>query len=456
MAARVYQLRFSSKLAWASTEKNSANSAWLREGRYQDVVSGLGSKSGNLTALEENTVGVAHFMLGHPRKSIPHFHRILKRPFSKAHLSAAKNLKWVYMSLNSPKLSSAENMLEKVLRKSVQAGIRPKGFSFYDLPMQRAICSDPMYTRNRESEEWSGVDRARRWRLQYFDLLKKSLTNYIYRDIDDWGKQYMTESKDPKVCATGACESEWDPNQGAAGFIGSEVPAQGHSVMRLGSLNHIQLVIEDVMNKGVTGDVIEAGCYRGGTGVLMRAVLDEDQDKRTVWVADSFQGIPMPASEKGKAVDETKDWSARYDVSQPKVEGVFRRYGFGGHRVQFLPGFFNESLRSPTLSQASFSVIHIDVDSYDSVLDVLKALYPKLSPGGYVVIDDIHLFGVREAINEYRNAHGITAPLLPVPSDFTSTCQTDLAAGGGINGGLPKHIDLVTAQSAAYWVTDRN
>ena len=230
---------------------------------------------------------------------------------------------------------------------------------------------------------------------------------------------------------------------------------QGHSVMRLGNLNHIQLVVEDVVAKGVPGDVIEAGCYRGGTGVLMRAVLDEDPQKRTVWVADSFQGIPMPSSEKGKSIDDTKDWSARYDVSQAAVEAVFRRYGFIEDRVRFLPGFFNDSLTGPAISDARFSVIHIDVDSYDSVLDVLKALYPKLSRGGYVVIDDIHLFGVREAVNEFRTAHSVKAPLLPVPSDYTTTCPTDLRpreARYGATSALPKHMDLVTAQSAAYWV----
>merc|ERR1712224_1064658 len=136
----------------------------------------------------------------------------------------------------------------------------------------------------------------------------------------------------------------------------------------------------------------------------------------------------MPSSERGMNIDETKDWNEqqRYNVSQEAVESVFRRYGYHDHQVKFLPGFFNETFSDPKTELPTLAMIHVDVDSYDSVLDVLRYLYPKLSPSGYVIIDDFHLHGVRTAVYEYRTKNSVTQPLLPVPSDYIATCTSDL------------------------------
>ena len=58
-------------------------------------------------------------------------------------------------------------------------------------------------------------------------------------------------------------------------------------------------------------------------------------------------------------------------------------------------------------------------------LDVARqvSLYPRLSVGGYVIIDDWHLHGAREAVHDYRAAHGVTGALLPVPTDFGTACD---------------------------------
>lgn len=450
MCLRVHFLRIIVSVSAAlCLGETSSEETLLRAGRYQELVNS--TKGTSLTLLGHNAVGVAHFMLGCPECGVPHFERVLESPSGEWSVSAAKNLRWSYVAINSPRVTAVETILNREVSRAIAIGERTKGFTFFDFAMQRAVCEDPMYTRNRHSQEWDSVGDGKRWRVQYFDLLKKSLTNYLYRDIDDWRNKYGTNAV--STCATGVCESEWDPTQGASGFAGDKTPTAGHSVMRLGNLNHIQLVLEDIMAKGIEGDVIEAGCFRGGTAVLMRALLDDDKRRRTVWVADSFQGIPSPRSVRGQLIDDTRDWKERYAATRASVESVFRRYGFFNHhtdkvhRLKFVTGFFNESLVA--LKADRFSAIHIDVDSYDSVLDVLNALYPKVSRGGYVIVDDIHLYGVREAVREYRADHGITSPLLPVPSDYTTTCSEDLTER--LEGQIPKHLDLVTQTSTAYW-----
>ena len=68
------------------------------------------------------------------------------------------------------------------------------------------------------------------------------------------------------------------------------------------------------------------------------------------------------------------------------------------------------------------ALVHIDADAYDSVLDALRGTWGRVSPGGYVVIDDFHLPGVRAAVLDFRREAGIAEPLLPVPSDHVTTC----------------------------------
>ena len=188
----------------------------------------------------------------------------------------------------------------------------------------------------------------------------------------------------------------------------------------------------------VEGDVLHAGCFRGGGGVLLRAVLGDTD--RTLWVADTFAGIPPPSTE-GR-VDETQTWEERYSASREEVERVFHRHGMlPDPQIRFLQGPFRATLAAEaSVRQARFSVIHIDADAYDSVLDALNATYHRLSAGGYVVVDDIHLRGVREALTAFRRDHGVRAPLLPVPLDYTSSCP---ARGGA--------LALAVPVSMAYW-----
>merc|ERR1711957_642085 len=104
----------------------------------------------------------------------------------------------------------------------------------------------------------------------------------------------------------------------------------------------------------------------------------------------------MPRTEAGQQLDETQTWEERYEAPVDLVKNTLRRYGLLDKRVEFIKGFFNDSL--PTAPLGALALIHIDVDAYDSVLDCLAALYPRLQPGGFIVIDDFHLQTVRAAI----------------------------------------------------------
>lgn len=177
-------------------------------------------------------------------------------------------------------------------------------------------------------------------------------------------------------------------------------------------LDQMQSCINDVCDRGVPGDLLEAGVWRGGMTVFMRGVLKaRGESGRRVWVVDSFEGLPDP-----DASADSFGWkSGDMAVSLDEVKNNFLRYGLLDDQVAFLKGFFNVTL--PKAPVGSLSVLRVDADLYESTLDVLNNLYPKLSIGGYAVFDDyLNLNDCRRAIDEYRQAHGISEPITKIDS----------------------------------------
>lgn len=197
----------------------------------------------------------------------------------------------------------------------------------------------------------------------------------------------------------------------AAREIGIEFPPPRHAETMIGMarLDNVQECVADVIHRRVPGDLIEAGVWRGGTTILMRAVLAAHGDtSRTVWAADSFEGVPAPDPVRYPA-DAGLEMFSRVPglaVGIDEVRANFARYGLLDDQVQFLHGWFKDTL--PTAPIERLAVIRLDGDLYESTMDALVALYPKLSVGGYIVIDDYNnIRACRRAVSDYRVDHGI-------------------------------------------------
>ena len=168
-------------------------------------------------------------------------------------------------------------------------------------------------------------------------------------------------------------------------------------------LDHIQGCIADVLAKNVPGDLIEAGVWRGGMTIFMRAVLAAYGCRdRKVWVADSFAGLPEVDPQQEHFKWQTGDMA----VSLETVKENFARYGLLDDQVEFLKGFFSDTLSTAPIRQ--LSILRVDADLYSSTLDALRNLYSALSPGGYAIFDDYqNLPDCQKAIDEFRRDHGI-------------------------------------------------
>lgn len=181
---------------------------------------------------------------------------------------------------------------------------------------------------------------------------------------------------------------------------GSDWPSVGHTMIGLHRLQHLQECTESVLAEGIPGDLMECGIWRGGACILMRAVLKAHGVKdRTVWAADSFQGLLRHA--------EGHDALA---VSEEQVRHNFSLYGMLDDQVRFIPGWFHESL--PEAPVEALALLRLDGDQYAAQYAVLEAMYPRLSPRGYVIIDDYP--GIPEtaqAVSDYRSRNMITTEI---------------------------------------------
>jgi len=192
---------------------------------------------------------------------------------------------------------------------------------------------------------------------------------------------------------------------------GRDWPTRAETMIGLRRLDNLQECVEKVVADDIPGDVLEAGIWRGGAGILMRAVLAVLGDtERTVWLADSFQGLPKPRAEHPADADDVHWTHPFLAVSVDQVRRNFTRYGMLDDRVQFLEGWFSDTL--PTAPIERLAVLRVDGDMYGSTMDVLEALYAKVSVGGFVIIDDYgEIPQCRAAVEDFRAQHKISEPL---------------------------------------------
>ena len=187
-----------------------------------------------------------------------------------------------------------------------------------------------------------------------------------------------------------------------------DAQSAGETMMGMERLNNIQHCVTDVLRNKVPGDFIETGVWRGGAVIFMRAMLNVYGDRsRTVWVADSFEGVPPPNPEVYAHDAGDVHWKHDYlAVSLEDVKENFRRYGLLDEQVRFLKGWFRDTLPEAPIEQ--LAVLRLDGDIYESTMDALVHLYPRVSAGGYVIVDDYGAIAAcRAAVDEYRALHRI-------------------------------------------------
>lgn len=254
----------------------------------------------------------------------------------------------------------------------------------------------------------------------YLDLMKRCLTR------TGFGEAYRPFSVSPKrrlvwpfyaaayfaLSRLGIEMMEHRPFDAEERALGRDRPVDAETMIGLARLANLQSCVEDVLRTGTAGDLIETGVWRGGAAIFMRAILAAHGDRgRCVWVADSFRGLPKPDAAQYPADAGDLHWTRiELAVSVEEVKRNFARYGLLDERVCFLEGWFKDTLPAAPIDR--LAVLRLDGDLYESTMDALRALYPKLSIGGYAIVDDYGAVAAcARAVEDYRHEHGITEPI---------------------------------------------
>lgn len=207
-----------------------------------------------------------------------------------------------------------------------------------------------------------------------------------------------------------------DPHPDQWGFF-------AYSMIGLPRLNNIQACVEDVIRNRVEGDLIETGVWRGGATILMRAILKaHGVTDRTVWVADSFEGLPALKKEDAVHADDAMEVGGMNDggpmrlglaVSLDRVKSNFAKFDLLDTQVKFLKGWFCDTLPGAPIKK--LAVLRLDGDMYHSTMDALNALFSKVSVGGYVIVDDYNCWPhCKQAVDDFRRTHDITDKIVEV------------------------------------------
>ena len=205
----------------------------------------------------------------------------------------------------------------------------------------------------------------------------------------------------------------------------------------------------------VPGDIVEAGVYRGGLSMVMAwaemvAVhgARHPHPRRTLWLYDTFEGLPPPTAEDDNIA--RLRWANAAKVSGAAARDAFRhgsehidengviRWNYGPldevrrnmnatgypmHRVRFVKGRLEDTLKEPDTLPGRIAVLRLDTDWFESTRAALDALFPRLSPGGYLFIDDYCKWrGQRAATDAWLRQHRSQLQADSIKGHGTSLC----------------------------------
>lgn len=183
-----------------------------------------------------------------------------------------------------------------------------------------------------------------------------------------------------------------------------------------------------VVDNKIEGDIIECGIASGANFATMMLGASEDLS-RTFWGFDSFEGIQLAGK---KDTLQAGIGAITHDVNVPDSEllissGItshskesvlinFKNWGVDNFNIKLVEGWVQNTIDTVIDEIKSISILRLDMDIYDPTKYTLNKLYPLITKGGVIIIDDWELDGVRIAVEEYLKENKIKAKMLSIPN----------------------------------------
>jgi O-methyltransferase len=208
-----------------------------------------------------------------------------------------------------------------------------------------------------------------------------------------------------------------------AEFLDLYQRCERHTMTSVERMYAVWQSVRYILARGVPGDFVECGVWQGGSSMLAALTCERAGDReRVLHLYDTFEGMPEPTAEDGPtarhqwARHEQEDHNAWCYSSLDEVRENMLSTGLARDRLKLIKGKVEETI--PGEMPAEIALLRLDTDWYTSTKHELVHLYPVLSRGGVVIIDDYGFWrGARSAVDEYLGEQGL--PLLLTRVDPT-------------------------------------
>lgn len=171
----------------------------------------------------------------------------------------------------------------------------------------------------------------------------------------------------------------------------------GYTMIGEKRLSNIVDAVNYILKHNIKGELMEAGVWRGGASIMMKAVLSMFSSSKSIYLADSFAGMPESVHPLDTIDISNVEILA---VPQETVLNNFKSFDLLDDKIYFISGFFSDSL--PNAKVPTLSLLRLDADMYESTMTCLSHLYDNVSSGGVVIIDDYFTWKpCRDAITKY-------------------------------------------------------
>lgn len=162
-----------------------------------------------------------------------------------------------------------------------------------------------------------------------------------------------------------------------------------------------------VQREGISGDFVECGVCNGGTAAILAHFASLFPTSRDTWLFDSFEGMPVTTIEDGEVA---KEYIGKDVGSLDSVKEILRIVNADMKKVRIIKGWYQDTF--PNHRIQNIALLNIDADWYSSVKLCLDTFFDKVTPGGYISIDDYgHWEGCKRAVDEFLEQRGLQIEL---------------------------------------------
>lgn len=210
------------------------------------------------------------------------------------------------------------------------------------------------------------------------------------------------------VSRDNAVTADMDP-----GFAAVRRAAKPYSMTSVSNMFALYKAVEYIVRNDIPGGFAECGVWRGGSAMTVAlTLLAQNAAARDIYLFDTFAGMTPAGPEdvlirtgesaseiERKKGDSRDHWIVAY-ASLEEVQENMRSTGYPWEKLHFIQGDVARTLE--TTETGPLSLVRLDTDWYDSTLQELKILYPRLVSGGVLIIDDYGSWaGARKAVDEF-------------------------------------------------------